>query len=210
MRWERLHPLAGVVAVVLFVVGIILAEADRPDDDTPENLLAWFQADADMILAGEVVFVIGVPFLIWFFGSLRVAFMAAEGATAHLTAIAYGSGLLASLSLLLQAAPMAQGALDEGDLSAESAQTLVLLNSAFFGAVEFSLVPMFVAAGLLALRTRVLPIWLGWVSLAIAVLLLIIPIGWAGVVWAFPLWTLIVSVLLYLRAAPAPGAAAVP
>jgi hypothetical protein len=38
-------------------------------------------------------------------------------------------------------------------------------------------------------------------------LLAIIPIGWAGVVWAFPLWLFVTSVLLYLRAPAAPDAA---
>jgi hypothetical protein len=66
---------------------------------------------------------------------------------------------------------------------------------------------MFVAVGLLILRSRGLPVWLGWVSLAIALLLAIIPIGWAGVVWAFPLWVPVTSVLLYLRALATPVAA---
>jgi hypothetical protein len=69
---------------------------------------------------------------------------------------------------------------------------------------------MFLAVGLLILRTRVLGVWLGWVSLAIALLLAIIPIGWAGVVWAFPLWTLVTSIVLFRRgsAAAAPTAPA--
>jgi hypothetical protein len=81
------------------------------------------------------------------------------------------------------------------------------MGEAFFFGAELTLLAMFVAVGLLVLRSRVLPIWLGWVSLAIALLLAIIPIGWAGVAWAFPLWLIVTSVLLYLRPPAAPGAA---
>lgn len=205
-RWERFAPLTGVVAIVLFVIGVIVEEstASRPDDETPANVLRWFQDNSTDLIAGSVLYAVGAVLLIWFFGSLRAALRTAEGGTGRLTAIAYGSGLLAAVGLLMSVAPTAQGAFQEDDLAPETAQALVFVGDSFFGVTEFALVPMFVAVGLLTLRTRVLPVWLGWVGFAIALLLLIIPIGWAGVVWAFPLWTIIVSILLFLRgSAPA-------
>ena len=135
--------------------------------------------------------------------------MTAEGGTGRLTAIAYGSGLLAAVGLLLSIAPTAQGAFQEDELAPETAQSLALVGDSFFGVTEFALVPMFVAVGLLTLRTRVLPVWIGWVSFFLALLLLIVPIGWAGVVWGFPLWTIVVSILLFRRGS-APAAATAP
>ena len=35
--------------------------------------------------------------------------------------------------------------------------------------------------------------WLGWVSLAVAVLLLIVPVGWAALLFLVPLWLAAVS-----------------
>jgi uncharacterized protein (DUF58 family) len=58
-------------------------------------------------------------------------------------------------------------------------------------------------------RLRALPVWLGWVSFLLALLLLILPIGWVGVVFGLPLWMIATSVLLYLRA-PAQQVAGVP
>ena len=49
------------------------------------------------------------------------------------------------------------------------------------------------------MRLRTLPRWYGWLSLALALLLLILPIGWAGFIFGFPLWLLLTSLLLYLR-----------
>ena len=207
-RWERFAPLTGFVAIVLFIVGVFVEEggASRPDDADPAALRSWFQNETGTIFAAEFLFALGAILLIWFFGSLRSALRAAEGGSGRLSAIAFGSGLLASLGLILSVAPILQGAISEDDLVPETAQALAFMSDAFFGVTEFSLVPMFVAVGLLTMRTRVLPVWLGWVSFAIALLLLIIPVGWAGVVWAFPLWTIVVSVLLFRRGSAAPAA----
>jgi hypothetical protein len=205
-RWERFAPLTGIVAVVLWVLGVIIEESTGySDKDTPEEILAVFQEDTNTLIAGDIIFAFGAVFFIWFLGSLRAALYSAEGGIGRLSSIAYGSGMLAALCLLLQVAPTVQGAFDEEDLSADTAQSLQAVGEAFFGGTELTLIAMFAAAGLVTLRTGVLPVWLGWVSLAIALLLAIIPIGWAGVVWAFPLWTIVTSVLLYLRGVPAPA-----
>jgi hypothetical protein len=207
-RWERFAPLTGIVAVVLWIVGVITeSSTGYSEKDTPAEILAVLQEDANTLIAAGVVFAFGVVFFIWFLGSLRAALYAAEGGVGRLSSIAYGSGMLAAICLLLQVAPTVQGAIDEDDLSADAAQSLQSMGEAFFFGAELALLAMFVAVGLVILRSRVLPVWLGWVSLAIALLLAIIPIGWAGVVWAFPLWLLVTSVLLYLRAPAAPVAA---
>jgi hypothetical protein len=144
-----------------------------------------------------VIFAFGVVFFIWFLGSLRSALYTAEGGTGRLSSIVYGSGMLAALTLILQIAPGVQGAFDEDDLSPEAAQALQSVGEAAFGGTEFTLLAMFVAVGLVIMRTRVFGAWLGWLSFLIALVLAIVPIGWAGVVWGFPLWTLITSIVLF-------------
>jgi hypothetical protein len=204
-RWERFAPLTGIVAVLLWVLGVIVGESSGySEKDTPQEILAVFQDDTSTIIAGGIIFAFGVVFFIWFLGTLRATLLAAEGGLGRLTSIAYGSGMLAALCLLLGIAPTLQGAVNEEDLSADTAQALQSMGESFFLGTELTLLAMFLAVGLLILRTRVLARWLGWVSLAVALLLAIIPIGWAGVVWAFPLWTIVTSVLL-LRATATPA-----
>ena len=210
-RWERFAPLTGIAAVALWIVGVIVQEnSELADKDTPQEILAAFQDDPNSLIAGGVIFAFGVVFFIWFLGSLRATLFAAEGGIGRLTSIAYGSGMLAALSLILQVAPSVQGAFDEDELSPEAAQALRSVGDAAFGGTEFTLLAMFFAVGLLIMRTRVFGAWLGWVSFAIALLLAIVPIGWAGVVFAFPLWTLVVSVLLFRRGSPSPAVTATP
>jgi hypothetical protein len=50
----------------------------------------------------------------------------------------------------------------------------------------------------------VLPRWLGWFSLLIALVLLVPWINWAAFIFAVPLWVIVVSVLLWQAASRAP------
>jgi hypothetical protein len=89
------------------------------------------------------------------------------------------------------------GALNKNDIDASGAAVLHHFSDAFFVAAEYTLPAFFFAAAILALRYAALPRWLGWVSALIGVVLLIGPIGWAAFIFATPIWTLIVSVLLW-------------
>lgn len=55
------------------------------------------------------------------------------------------------------------------------------------------------SSAILALRFGALPKWLGWLSILIGIVLLIGPIGWASLIFATPIWVLIVSIWLYVR-----------
>ena len=59
------------------------------------------------------------------------------------------------------------------------------------------------------LRTRAFPAWVGYVTAVFTVGLLVLPIGWAFLVWGVPLWTLTMSIWVFVRERrpPAPAAA---
>jgi hypothetical protein len=212
-RWERYAPLTGVAAVVLWVIGVVVSEsgAARPEDERAENILAWYGDNENTIIAGELIFVLGVLFFIWFLGSLRSTLIGAEGGTGRVASIAFGSGLLAALGMIIGAAALIQPTFaDEGELSGEAAQAMSILSDAMFGVTEVTLIPLLVAVGIVILRHGALPRWLAWVSFLLALVLAIIPIGWAGLLFVFPLWVLVTAVLLYQRATGEPVAAPPP
>ena len=62
-----------------------------------------------------------------------------------------------------------------------------------------------IVTGLAVLRTGALPRWLGWVSLLIALVLLVPWINWAAFIFALPLWVIVVSVLLWQAASRTPA-----
>jgi hypothetical protein len=202
--WERLAALAGVVAVALWVIGILIQEStDMPGDEdiTGDQVLAWYVNDENAILAGGFVFMLGALFFLVFLGALRVRLLGAEGPVGFLTAIAHTAGIAVGIFLLMLPAPDMAGALSNDELNGDAALAVNSLGDMFFLGAELSAALLLVAAGLLFLQTRVLPAWLGWGSLVVALVLLIPPIGWAALLLGLPLWTVLVSVLLWMRPA---------
>ena len=62
------------------------------------------------------------------------------------------------------------------------------------------------AAGFIILKTRILPVWLGWVSFVLAVVALAGPVGFFAFL-AMGIWILIVAYMMwrYEESLPAPG-----
>jgi hypothetical protein len=200
-RRERLEPLTGVLAVLLWLVGIFLLEKDdRPDGKDTAAFVAWVEANDTAILAGAITFAFGVLLFLWMLGCLREALADAEGATSRLASTAFGAGIAVCVCLVLTYLPHGQAAFDHANTSATSVDALVRVgDSFFFGAALFA-IPMLVATALATLRFGALPRWLGWFGSAVAVALAIPPVAFFGLVLGLPLWTLVVSVALYRRA----------
>lgn len=210
-RWERYAPLTGVAAVVLWIVGTFLLEKDdRPEGKDTAAFVAWVEANDTAIITGAVIFGFGVVFFVWMLGSLRASLFAAEGGVGRLSTLAFGSGIATALSMLFTVLPHAQAAFDKNDTSDTSIDALVHMGDAFFGGVELFAIPMLVATALAILRYGALPRWFAWFSLVLALILAIVPIGWLGVIVGLPLWTLLASILLWMRPAGEPVAAPPP
>jgi hypothetical protein len=206
-KWERWATLSGVFAVVFWILGVILISSKAKGDKGPEALASYHQ-HSDGILVGGLLWSIGVLLFIWFLASLRSHFLAAEGQPGRLSTLAFGGGIAAAVIAMLIPVADEVGALNKNDIDASGAAVLHHFSDAFFVATEYMLPVFFFSSAILALRHGALPKWLGWFSVLIGIVLLIGPIGWAALIFATPIWVLIVSVWLYLRsqtAAPGPS-----
>jgi hypothetical protein len=204
MEARRVTPLAGIVGVVLFVVAVLVVEgAGTPGDDaTGADVARYLDDELYSIAVGTLLWGLGTIAFIWFLDGLRTHVLSGSAQLARLT---YGFGFAVALMLLAGFAPDMAAAIasDNADraLDPGAAEALHNLSDGFFVAAELMLAGFFLAVGLASLRARVLPVWLGWCSLLFALVALIFPIGWAVVVWGFPLWILVVSALLWRRPA---------
>jgi hypothetical protein len=200
--WERLAALAGIVAVVLWIVGVAIMESlGTADLETAEEVLTYYQDDENGILASGFVFQLGALFFLVFLSALRSRLWVIEGGSGMLSTLAFASGVAVAIFLIALPAGDMSGALNNDDLAPEAAQALNNIGDVGFIGAELSAAVLLFATGLLAVRLRALPVWLGWASFVIALWLLIPPIGWAALLFGVPLWTLVTSVLLYLRPA---------
>jgi hypothetical protein len=197
---ERLAPLDGIAAVVFWVAGVIVLQgpADQPDTDAPPaRALEFFEEQDGSILLGTFLFIVGTLFFLWFLGLVRAQLGPAEGGTRRVSSIAYAAGVATAIALLLMPAVHATGAINKNNLSPEAAQVYLGLGVTFFYAAELAAAVFLLATGLTAFSTGALPKWLAWISLVLALWLLIVPIGWAALLYGFPIWLIVVSVLLW-------------
>jgi hypothetical protein len=208
MAWERYAPLTGVLAVVLWVIGTIVYQS-AVDAKNPATLLDSYRNEEGSILVGGFLWLLGTFFFFWFLGSLRARLIALETGVQRLTAIAFGGGVAAAVfGFALPGPDMAAAIADGADLSGPAAEAIRVVGDTFFIGAEMSAAVLLAATGVHALRTRSLPRWLAWVSLVVALVLIILPIGWAGLLFAFPLWVLVVSYLLWSASASTTAAGA--
>jgi hypothetical protein len=197
-RWERFTPLAGILAVVLGIIGLLIASADAPDEDAPASeYLSYYQGETNSIIAGTFIWMLGVLFFIVFLGALRDRLHVAEGGAGRWTAVAYATGIATAIFLISMQVPDFAGAFGDEDLEGSTGQTFAFLRWGFFFAAELTGALFLLATSLVLWTTRALPWWFAALGVLIGVLMLIPPIGWAGLVWGLPLWVVLGSVLLF-------------
>lgn len=195
-------PVGGVLALVLWIVGIVIIEsAGAPDEDAAAQVLAtYYEENADSILAGSFLFMLGAAVFVWFLGGVRERVARAEAGrgSGRLATAVFGAGLLTAAMAMAFVAPEAAAAfgadqIDRG-LEPAAAEALSVLGDGFFIAAEASVAIFFLAVALAAVRLRAFPVWLGWLSLVLGVAALLPWVGWAALIWGLPLWVLLVCV----------------
>jgi hypothetical protein len=204
-RWERIAPLSGVLAVILWVIAVVVGEAGagQPDEEA-QAVAAFFEENAGTLLTSGFLFMLGAAVFLWFVGSLRSRLLASDP-TGRIAAIVFAAGVATAVLAAAAQAPVIGGAItaDETQASLEpgAAEAFWGLGDGFFTAATTMLAVFFFAAFLAILRTRAFPSWLGWLSLLLAIVAIIAPIGWIALVFGLPIWTLIASVWMFMRPA---------
>ncbi len=224
-NWWRVGGVAGILFLVLFIIGIIV-QGDLPTFDDPvDDTQAWLSDNGEQYLVGNYLITLAfVLFFLPFLASLRGVLAAAEGGAAVWSRVAFAGGFLfliigATSSVFLGSLAYSFGVVEEADESA--IRTLQYLDFFGFTNALFALVPFFLASSLVIWQTGVFWRWLGLVGLLLAVLAAIAgasyfgsdPEGGVAVVGfiAGPiaaLWLLVVSIAMIMKQeAPASSAA---
>lgn len=213
---RRLAPLTGVVFVALYVASSLVAGGGSPEFAAPGDEVAAYYADNEtQILVGAVLAAIGAPFFLWFAGCLRTAIARVEGGPTRLASTAFGGGVAALAVGTAGVMIHAMGAFrvrEQGEIGAEVATAYFDVGQILaYAAVPAASAAALAATAVAALRYRaILPAWLAWLTLAIALVAVAPPYAWIATLAAVG-WVLVVSLLLYQQRVaeePAPGRAA--
>ena len=183
----------GITAVALWIVGLVVSQGlttNLSDKASNVQVLAWVHGNKNPIIMGCWLFMLGCMVLVLFAGVLRSRLAAAEGGDRTIGTIAYtGAVMMAVFGMLGQTDLVS--AIDADSVSASAAGTFHKLGDLGFVGAELSLAIFLGAVAVLAFRHAVLPRWWAALSLLVAVVALIGPIGWAALVWGFPVWLLV-------------------
>jgi hypothetical protein len=94
-RNARYGAASGIIAIVLILVGYMIATKDIPDvSASADEWLGFVTDNQSQIQTGTTIVGVGLFFYIWFLGSLRSALSLAEGGAGRLASVAYGGGLV--------------------------------------------------------------------------------------------------------------------
>jgi hypothetical protein len=197
LRWA---PLGGIVYVALFVVGLILLNNGRPNEDAPPTKVIPYYQDSghrDKIHLGMLLVLVGVFFLIWFVAALRelVVGYAGPGMLAAVTAIggaAYAALTLASVALQDAVYTMSDDTFGHtvypGLIHAANDAGYVLHSAGGVGVGA-----MMVAVSAAALGARAVPAWLGWLGVAAGIVAIFAVFFFPWIVIA--VWLIVASAL---------------
>ena len=192
---ERWSPIGG----ILYVAGFLIIFAGSGDSgETPADFVEYAQDKHDWLVVSSVVALVAVLFLIWFVAGLA-ARVRRVGDAASAAAVSIGGAAFIAMSttaIMVWTAP----ALDlEGDSGRALAQAEAYLTMDDFGwmmlgAAGVAIGAMAIAASLVALRSRTVPAWLGWVGVVLGVASLA-TVAFLGM-FAWLVWILVASILM--------------
>jgi hypothetical protein len=209
--WPRWAAASGFVALAFGAAAVAL-ERPWPGTTDPGAFPAFLADNRGAILAQSMLFLLSAGFYMWFLGCLRSFLIEAEGATGRLATLAFAAGMIGyGLNVVGQAPQITLTLPSAAGMAPETAAVLTDLGWVMLIVANIPLAVMFFAVAVVSLRTRVFPLWLGWLAglAAVAALMLsfavldpsgpLAPQGWASyllypasIVWLVPAVTVMI------------------
>ncbi len=197
-RWGRLAPLTGVLFAVIVVSAVVTGSSETPKPSaSAAKVVVYYTGHRSEVETSGILFSLAFLVLVLFAGALR--------SYLRRTAAAEGLGALVLAGAIMMAiAALAATGLEYGlahnlhDFTPEAAKTLNFISNELFFPILVGGFIFGVCAGIAILRGAALPKWLGWLAIVIGILTLIPPTSFPAL-FAFLIWSIVVSVLMYLR-----------
>lgn len=195
-RWALVGPLT----VAAWIAGVGLLNHNGPTDHASGSaILAWYASNTDRILLGGWLVMLGCLGFLIVVSGIRQRLATAVGPTSQLPGLALAGAALTTLSGILIAAVDVAGAVNKNDISPGVAATFHHSTDIFFIAAEMAAIVPLAVIAIGAWRTQIFPRWWAGFGGLVAIVLLVGPIGWMGLIFGLPIWTLGTSLFVLLR-----------
>jgi hypothetical protein len=217
--WERYAWVAGIAAIVLFVVATFIAGTPPHPNDSVRKVFDYVNNNKGDIKWGGFIVGLGIVLLAFWVAALASTIRGAlKSASGPVMLVIVGASVALGLALVGTAVANFE-ALQIRNLQG-GVYLFFVLNYVLGAVGAFGTAVLVVGVSLAVFRTDVLPKWLGPAGLAVALLQLVAGVGVATLsntiavitliaflVWA--VWVVAISVLLLARSTAGPVAAPV-
>lgn len=169
-------------------------------------MVAYYSVHRSEIETSGILFAIGFLVLVLFAGALR-SYLRRTPAAEGLSALVLAGAVIMAVAAITATGVEYGLAHNLRDLSPETAKTPNFISSELFLPVLAGGFVFGSCSGLAILRGAALPKWLGWVAIVIGIAVLIPPASFPAL-FGFVVWSIVVSVLMYMRTGASAGAGA--
>jgi hypothetical protein len=221
-KWERWGALGGILFAVLIAASAILPGSPPKTSDSGTKIAKFFADNNGAIRWSAYIGALGVLAVFWWMGSVWRVMRRAEGGSPRLAVVALSGAVFASVMATVGAIILAVVAIEGAKKVDKSGliRFFYILSSNIAVATSFGIAVFVGAFSIVIIRSRVLPVVLGWLGALIALTAVVggpivsstrdafFYISFAAFI-AFLLWVLIVSILM-LRGAGAEAASPAP
>jgi len=197
-RWDRIAALTGVLFVVLVVAAFMVGGNSPANDAKASTIRSFYLTHKTRTNVSGLLVILAVIAGIFFYGYLR-AYLRRSPAVEWLAALGFGGALVFGAGAAIAAGTSTALADVPGRLTPGALQALNVLNSDLsWPLVCVGLGTLWFGVGFAILKSRALPVWLGWVSLLLGATSASFVLSWIGFLGT-GVWVLIVSILLAVR-----------
>ena len=196
-RWARIGSLSGAVFVALVIASNLIGGGIPDNSASPAKVIAFYQSHKMRQEWSAALTAAAVVVGLYFFGSLR-AHLRRVVAGENLAAVAFAGAVLFGAAGCVNAGLQWSLTSVPSQLSPAAAQALNVLSKDNLAEGLFSagLATVMLFNGIAMLRTRLMPTWLGWVSVVLGVVAVAGPLVFFVFIATAP-WAIVVSILLY-------------
>jgi hypothetical protein len=198
MEKRSLTPLAGAFFVVFVIVTFAGLWGNTPPGDTPgAEVISYYEDNGTIGMVAAVMLALSAIPLLVFASAVRERLRATLPEDSVLPSLAFGAGVVGAAGFTTAASAHFAVADYADDVDPAAAQAINAIDADLFLAFSVGIVALVLALSLTAVRSSILPTWMGWAGIALFVLA-ITPAGAVG----FPLsvlWIAVSSVMLYRR-----------
>ena len=195
---DWLAPLTGLGFIAVGILSFIIGGEPKSADDPAREIVAFYVDNKDSVQVGAIMSVAAGVLLVFFGAYLRDVLRSGRPEVEGLSLVAFMGFVVVAVGLAIDATILIAASEAADDIPAASLVALQALWDNDFVPLALGVELFLWGTGLAVVRTGVLPKWLGWLMIVLAIAGLT-PIGFVAAIGS-ALLVLILSIWLSLRA----------